>query len=310
MSSLLPRTAAALVALAVGAGALDAAAQEPPAPPPDPPAAVAAPPKEPAPLQVAVAPPSSAPTRSEPTPIPRPSDDVAIGVLVAALVDFGVADVSFGVYDALKAGHGELPARGVGIAEAVVAAPQVIAFGALHGMLAIEANDRDVDSAVTVLLPGVANTLFGHGLAGAALSTARPDVLYGVPWAVGFDTAFTVSALAAAGGHHLFSRPLGAVEMALTAPQIAVASYAIVKDPHGVLGWAPLVGWSGALFVHGLVSVIVPRPEPPPPPETPPAAPAEPPVPPRPPLLVPGSIEVGPAPIAGGGGVSVRGAFW
>jgi hypothetical protein len=229
---------------------------------------------------------------------------LGVGVIGA----FALADIGFGIYDGVKAGRGEPPARGVAIAESVVAAPQVVI-----SLIAVGAFGRDVarnggDQSVLLVATGISSALFTHGVWGAQAPPVHQGVLEGVSWAVGCDAAFSVTAIAAATRPTLFGRAVGGVEMALTAPQIAAMSYGIVKDPHDVALWAPMTAWSGALFLHGLLSVALSRDassEPPPPPPPP-----EPPPPPKPPLLVPGSIEVGPAPIASGAGVSVRGRWW
>jgi hypothetical protein len=113
--------------------------------------------------------------------------------------------------------------------------------------------------------------------------------------------ALTLPAISATVSGRPFPRALGAMEMALTAPQIAVSAYGIRADPHNVGGYAAIAGWSGALFAHGLVSVALPRDT-----RRPPAEPVPPP---KPPLLVPASIEIGPAPVVGGGGLRLAGRW-
>jgi hypothetical protein len=253
-----------------------------------------------APLAVAAEPPSAA--VAAPAAPPERHDDPVLAGLAATFGVLTLADVGFGVYDAIQAGRGAVPPRGAAYAEIAVAVPQSIVFGAVHAGLTADAHDNNVELAPLIIFPGLANTLLVHGAFSAGLPTARPGIVFGTSCAIGFDSALTVSALGASVRGHLFPRTLGAVEMVLTAPQIAVASYASVKEPH-TPGWTGLAAWSGSLFAHGLLSTLIPRKEDPPP-EPPPQ-----PEPSRPPLLVPGSLDVAPMPVAGGAVFSVRGRW-
>jgi hypothetical protein len=284
MGSLLRRTAALLAGLSLAASAREAAAQVVP---------------QPAPLQVAVSPPA-------PTVTPRREavDGGTVGLAVG-LAAAGILDVSFGVYDAVQARRGQALPIGVAVAQGVLVGPQAVGLDTLHAMMAASAPEGSTDEkalAPLVLLPGVTNALFFDAALNGAPRSVPPVTLLGASWALGFDTAFSASAIAAAVNGRWFPRALGAVEMALTAPQIAAASYGIARDRQHLADWAPLTAWSSALFVHGLVSTALPRSAPPAP-----SAPVEPP---KPRLLVPASIEVGPANIARGSGLSVSGRFF
>jgi len=248
-----------------------------------------------APLQVA----SPSPPRELPAQLGHvDSGSVFVGSFLAAVT---LTDVGFGVYDGVRAARGERSPTGVGVGEAVFVAPQAVVFGTAHAVFTADAPDDDTLTAATVLVPAFTYSMLVHDLASEKLPTARTGVLYGVSWAAGLDLAFTVPALAAAGKHRLFPRALGAMEVALTVPQIAVASYGLLKDPGNTAGWAALAGCSSALFVHGLLSAAIPRRQPP---VALPAAEA-----PRRPLQVPFSIDVGPAPVRGGGGIGVMGRW-
>jgi hypothetical protein len=293
MRSLRRRAAAVLVGLTVVATAFEAGAQ------------VAS---EPAPLSVAVAPAPGplavavSPARS--VPPERATHDSAPWLVggAAALV---LADAGFVTYDAMAAAGVARPRVGAGIAEAAVTAPQALVSSAAAGYLASHDAENNPWLAGFMLLPGVLDSLLVHGAFAGASLPASSGALYSASWATGFDTAFTFAAIGAATSHQVLPRAIGAMEMALTAPQIAATSYSMVKDPHDVRERAALAGWSGALFLHGLFSVALPRPErtspPPPPPEA---------VPEKPRLLVPASIDVAPAQVAGGAGVSVSGRWW
>jgi hypothetical protein len=164
------------------------------------------------------------------------------------------------------------------------------------------ASEHDQEFAGLVLLPAVTTTLFMHGMLGVTTSSSpvTPAQSYGLTWAAGIDTAFTLPLVAATINGRPFPRALGGMEMALTAPQIAVAAYGLRADPRNTLGYGAIAGWSGLLFAHGLVSVALPREKP---------RPAEPAPPPKPPLLVPASIELAPTPVAGGGGLTLAGRW-
>jgi len=237
-----------------------------------------------------------------------PHDNPAVPVLIGVVAGFLAADVGFAIHDGVKAGHGEAPSRGVGIAQAVVAAPQVMGFGVFHLVASADGNGDDIPVAPLVFFPGLANSLFMHGVWASQTPSASPGVLLGVSSAVGFDTALTASILARAGTRHVSGRAMGVVQMVLTAPQIAASSYALTRDPGNTAGWAALTAWSGAIFAHGLVSAIFggrsPQDDLPPPPPPPP-----PPVPEKPPLMVPASLHLGPVPMAGGGGIGLSGQW-
>jgi hypothetical protein len=216
---------------------------------------------------------------------------------------FLLVDAGFGIYDGVRAGNGALPSRGVGIAQASVASLQVVTFDTLHVVLSVKKGDSPYLGGL-VLLPGLANSLFIHGVWASQTPALPAGVPLGVSATVGFDTALTASILARAGTGHLSGRGMGVAQMVLTAPSIAAFAYEGARDPSDKGAWAGLAAWSGAIFAHGLVSAIAGASAPPPPPAAPPAAPPE-----KPPLLVPASLHLGPVPMAGGGGVALGGQW-
>ena len=143
----------------------------------------------PAPLAVAVPPP--APPRGEGSS----GGVVAFGVGIFAL---GLTDVGFAAYGAVKAARGERPAMGAGIAEILIAAPQAIGFNGVQVFVATELADREPGMAAFVLLPGVTNALVLHGALNSTPLAGSPVAIYGLSWAAGFDTAFTLPAIGAA----------------------------------------------------------------------------------------------------------------
>jgi hypothetical protein len=285
MRSLVHRAAALLAGLVLTAHAAEASAQVAP---------------EPAPLQVAASP--SPPAVVAPRREANDGVFVALGATVGALA---LVDVSFAVYDGVQAGRGQVLPLGAAVAQGLIAAPQVLVFDTLHAVATSAFSEGSEDEnllAPLVLVPGLANTLTLNAALNSAPRSVPPGTLYAVSWALGFDMAFTIPAIVAAGQHRLLPRSFSAVEMALTAPQIAAASYGIVKDRQHLATYAPITAWSSALFVHGLVSAAIPRRDP--------AAASAPAESPKPPLMVPASIEVGPATIARGGGLQVSGRFF
>jgi hypothetical protein len=115
-----------------------------------------------------------------------------------------------------------------------------------------------------VLLPLGASVWSGaltaHGIWGAASPQSDPALVMGVSWAVGANVAFTVGAVGAATNRRLRvpELVLGSLELAGTAPTIAVGAYELASPgrPSKPV-FAGLVAWSGALFVHGVASVVV-----------------------------------------------------
>ena len=192
----------------------------------------------------------------------RPARADETGAIVLTTV-VGAVDLGFGVYDTAVLARKELPLRGVAVGEAVVAAPQVSLAHLGHAIFVgmSGANDHPLTAAL-VLVPSVTDALLAHGIWGAASTTVRPDVLYGVSAAIGVDSALTTAAVVYGVCGRTEGRALGAGAMMLTAPQIAVSSWAMVKDPGNRPWWGVLVGVSGAHFVYGLVSTVAPSPQP------------------------------------------------
>lgn len=214
---------------------------------------------------------------------------------VVALVAAGLADVGFTAYDLAVAGKGQLPTQGAAIAELVVTTPQaLLVTGGLTAVL-VDRVEHHPATALAILPSMWVDGLATHAIWRTATDRVRPDLLPALSLMIGANATLSTFAIAHAVKGRLLTRPLGVGAMLLTAPQIAVGIPAALKSDRDRNAWIGAVGWSSALFVHALVSTIVGGPEP----DEDPIEPPPPPVPEKPPLLVPASIRVAPAVIAG-----------
>lgn len=248
----------------------------------------------------------------------RASGDSIFNTLVVVAAGIVITDVVFAAHGISVAGKGELPTAGWSIAETVFTVPQTVASNIFVSTVLLKDDDDGVHAAALIPTIGV-TILTTHGIWGTAVSeshAARPGVLAGSSIAVGADVALTTSILACTFAGKLSGRPVGILNMVFTAPQVAAASYLAATTPASDrAGWIGLSAWSGALFVHGLVSAIhghgdsqsdpveAPSPPPPDPLPTPVNTPPAPlPLVPdnRPPLMVPESLRVGPTIVTDG----------
>jgi hypothetical protein len=215
------------------------------------------------------------------------------------LVITALPDAALGTYGVVVAARGELPGRGLSIAETAVAVPQTVFYSTFYA--AYQAKEDDQGSIpMFLLMPTVATSILStHGIWSTATTQVRPGVLAGASIAVGVDAALSTGAIASTLSGQLSGRDIGVATLALTAPQIAVGGYLVATTPASDrAGWIGLTAWSGALFLHGLAStirghranVILPR-------SSPMAwrAPND-----GPRLVVPGSIRVGPTVVTDG----------
>src|ERR1700722_2785756 len=118
-------------------------------------------------LHAAAGRPARAQVAMVPTPPPAPAPAPATGGGGGAEVSLAViagaflaVDVGLGIYHGVRAGEGGLRTRGVGIAQAAVASPQVLAFGILHGVGSAGHESEKAPVTGLVLVPGLANALF------------------------------------------------------------------------------------------------------------------------------------------------------
>jgi hypothetical protein len=251
----------------------------------------------------------------------RASDmDGVVGALVVIAAGIVITDVVFAAHGLGVAGKGELPGNGWSIAETIFTVPQAVAGNLVVATVASKNNEEDALQVLSLLPTIGVSILSTHGIWGTATTNVRPGVLAGSSVAVGSDIALSSYVLTRTAAGHLSRRSVGVTTMLFTAPQVAAAGYLAATTPAADRGgWIALGAWSGALFVHGLISTIagqsgsdswpVEAPPPPPPPPLPlplPPPPANAPPPPlqipdnRPPLMVPESLRIGPMMVTDG----------
>ncbi len=223
-----------------------------------------------------------------------------------------ITDIVFAGHGISVASKGELPTQGWAVAETAFSIAQTAAGNIVYAT--VMSNPRDEGALqVLTLLPTIGVSILStHGIWATSTPDVRPGVLAGSSIAVGADVALTSGVLARALDGRLVGRPIGVTTMLFTAPQIAAASYLAATSPASSRGgWIGLGAWSGALFLHGLVSTIYGHggrgsdPELPPPPPPLPLPAKAPPTPPfvpddRPPLMVPEALRVGPTIVSDG----------
>jgi len=179
--------------------------------------------------------------------------DALVNVLVAGMVTAGSDLVLTGSdigYFALD----RRPATGWAIAKIVVGAPQVFVYDGLAAYTAASSRDRGV-----LIFATLAGTYTGSLTANGIWSLAQdvdPLSLYGFSWAIGANTAFTSAAVGTLIGKRWPGRAFGLIEMVATAPSIAVGSIRLTDPTSERVAWGALMGWSGVLFMHGLVSAL------------------------------------------------------
>jgi len=103
-----------------------------------------------------------------------------------------------------------------------------------------------------------------YGLASPDVSTSA---LYGISWAIGFNTALTTKVTALAVEREWSPRAIAITQLVAATPQLIVAGYALASPesiPRQRAAVLAFGGWSGALFAHGVASLILFRPKPPP----------------------------------------------
>jgi hypothetical protein len=175
-----------------------------------------------------------------------------------------IADVTFTIHDVTLLRNGERQATGWAIAETVLTAPQAIFLdGALSYMHARGDDDDLIPIDILTVFPATWTTqLATHGIWSLASDRARLGDLYGVSWAIGANLTFTAGAISGAFGKRLGGPVFGVLEMIGTAPSIAVGIYRSVQPSEPDRGaWIALSAWSGTLFLHGLLSTVVPAPK-------------------------------------------------
>lgn len=215
----------------------------------------------------------------------RASDDVPLIILGVTLIGgaFG-ADVAFTAYDLGKAPNNKEPDLKWMTAQTIVTAPQAILGHVPMVFGAVEKNDSEI---AALFLPASiwGNQMATFGAWSIASQRVRPGPRYGVSWLIGADLPLSTAALASFFNENGYGRPwLSVSELIICTPQVVLGTYEAVHEPGSRAGWVSIAAWSGALAVHGTVSLILhvthkPESEPvvPPPPPLPPPPPQPPP---------------------------------
>lgn len=197
-------------------------------------------------------------------------EDIALAGLGAGLLGFLGADIAFAAHDLDAAIHNNLIRDDWLPAEAVVTVPQTLLFNTL--LLGLN-TDNDEDFAILGTALGTLPTagvtaLTTHGFWGIADKNTDADAMAGISVIVGTNVALTMSAIGRATQRRVHSRGIGIFTTALATPGTVVGIYESTFSRPQQPAWIGLTAWSGALFVHGVVSMIVdgkPRSSEPPP---------------------------------------------
>ena len=110
-----------------------------------------------------------------------------------------------------------------------------------------------------------ANQLSAFGIYGLASSRVSSTALYGLAWGIGFDTALTAKTTALALQGEWSPRSIAITQLVAATPQLIVAGYALASPesiPNQRAAVLALGGWSSAILVHGVASLILYRPKP------------------------------------------------
>jgi hypothetical protein len=188
---------------------------------------------------------------------PARAFSTAADLYIYTLVITALPDAALATYGIAVAAKGELPVRGLSIVETAVTVPQAVFYTTYYTAYQVK-DDNQGSIPLLLLLPATATSILStHGIWSTATTNVRPGVLAGASIAVGADAVLTTGAIAGAIAGRFSERPIGVATLVLTVPQIAGASYLAATGPAAERsGWIGLSAWSGALFVHGLISTI------------------------------------------------------
>ena len=193
-------------------------------------------------------------TRAE----PARADAEIEGYLAGTVIVLAAADLGLGIYDVDVAARGEHPSAKLSKLEAEIGTPQAaIGTLALAGIVAFESNDDDHLVFLALFPTMLADGLTMHGFWTGATDRPRPAVQAFGSFSVGADTALSTVVLTRASMGQLSRRFMGMTEALVAVPQLVVSSGEAIRASGGDrTAWAALGVWSGALFAHGLASVV------------------------------------------------------
>lgn len=179
-------------------------------------------------------------------------EDLAIGFFVFTAVV--LTDMVFTTYDAVVASNGELPSRGWAIAELVATAPQTLLLGGFTtGMTFSKEAEMN---AVIIPLAAWPGALTTHAVWSLIPSRVSPSTLFFASPGIAANTMLTTSAVAALlTKRRVFTKEMGAAEVALTLPSVIGGSVRLATNASHRPGWATFTAWSGALLLHGVASL-------------------------------------------------------
>ena len=179
--------------------------------------------------------------------------DAVVWIIEGCIVA-GVGDLVLTGSDIVYLSNDRRPATGWSIAKVALGAPQVVLFSGVAAFAAAESGDRAA-LIFSTLASAYTGSLTANGI--WLLAQERdPLSLYGFSWAIGANTAFTSAAIGTVVGQRWPGRVFGILEMAATAPSLVVGAIRIADPTSERIAWGALMGWSGVLFTHGLVSAL------------------------------------------------------
>lgn len=179
--------------------------------------------------------------------------DAVVWVIEGCIVA-GVGDLVLTGSDIVYLSNGRRPAIGWSITKVALGAPQVVLFNGFAAYTAAESGDRGA-LIFSTLAGAYTGSLTANGIWHLA-EERDPLSLYGFSWAIGANTAFTSAAIGTLVGKRWPGKAFGILEMVATAPSLVVGAIRIADPTSERIAWGALMGWSGVLFTHGLVSAL------------------------------------------------------
>jgi hypothetical protein len=177
-----------------------------------------------------------------------------VGNILIGCIVLGGGDLILTGSDIVYLSSGRRPATGWSITKVALGAPQVVLYSGVAAFAAAQSGDKTALIFAT-LASAYTGSLTANGI--WLLAQERdPLSIYGFSWAIGANTAFTSAAIGTVVGKKWPGRAFGIVEMVATAPSLVVGAIRIADPKSEYVAWGALMGWSGVLFTHGLVSAL------------------------------------------------------
>jgi len=179
--------------------------------------------------------------------------DTVIAIAIGAVV-LGFVDVGLSFPEAGYAIGGDRYPKPFSITKIAICAPQALFYDGLTFGLARENRDPEV-AVLTALMGGWTGAMSTSGSWGLAADIDAAS-LYGISWAIGMNTALTTMAVGSLVGGKRGKLAQGIFEMGGTLPTLAVSAVRLTDPTSARPAWGALAGWSGLIFVHGLVTTL------------------------------------------------------